>query len=69
LTPREREVLALLAVGEPNKAIARRLAISAKTVGNHVEHIYAKLGVGNRAGAALIAMQHGVVGANLPGSD
>jgi HD-GYP domain-containing protein (c-di-GMP phosphodiesterase class II) len=69
LTAREREVLALLAIGEPNKAIARRLDISAKTVGNHVEHIYAKLGVGNRAGAALIAMQQGIVGATLPGSD
>ena len=68
LTPREREVLALLAVGQTNKAIARRLGISAKTVGNHVEHVYAKLGVGNRAGAGLIAMQHGIVGANLPGS-
>ena len=69
LTPRERQVLALLAVGETNKAIARRLGISAKTVGNHVEHIYAKLGVGNRAGAALFAMQHGIVGATLPGPD
>jgi len=58
----------LLAAGETNKGIARRLGISAKTVGNHVEHIYAKLGVGNRAGAALIAMQRGIVGANLPGS-
>jgi HD-GYP domain-containing protein (c-di-GMP phosphodiesterase class II) len=61
LTPREREVLALLAVGETNKSIARRLGISAKTVGNHVEHIYAKLGVGNRAGAALVAMQQGIL--------
>lgn len=68
LTPREREVLELLAIGEPNKVIARRLGISAKTVGNHVEHIYAKLGVGNRAGAALVAMQQGIVGAHLPGS-
>jgi HD-GYP domain-containing protein (c-di-GMP phosphodiesterase class II) len=67
LTARECEILALLAVGEPNKVIARRLGISAKTVGNHVEHVYAKLGVGNRASAALIAMQHGIVGANLPG--
>lgn len=57
----------MLAVGEPNKVIARRLGISAKTVGNHVDHVYAKLGVGNRASAALIAMQHGIVGANLPG--
>jgi HD-GYP domain-containing protein (c-di-GMP phosphodiesterase class II) len=61
LTPRECDVLRLLAVGEPNKTIARRLGISAKTVSNHVEHIYAKLGVGNRAGAAFVAMQHGLV--------
>jgi len=39
----------------------------AKTVGNHIEHIYAKLGVGTRAGAALVAMQQGIVGAHLPG--
>ena len=48
LTARESEVLALLAVGLPNKAIARQLGISPKTVGNHVEHIYTKLGVTNR---------------------
>jgi HD-GYP domain-containing protein (c-di-GMP phosphodiesterase class II) len=68
LTPRELDVLRLLAVGETNKAIARRLGISAKTVSNHVEHVYAKLGVGNRAGAAMVAMQQGLVSAELPGS-
>ena len=61
LTARESEVLSLLAVGLPNKGIARQLGISPKTVGNHVEHIYTKLGVTNRAGAALLAMQHGLV--------
>lgn len=61
LTARECEVLALLATGLPNKGIARRLGIRPKTAGNHVEHIYTKLGVTNRAGAALLAMQHGVV--------
>jgi HD-GYP domain-containing protein (c-di-GMP phosphodiesterase class II) len=61
LTTRETEVLGLLARGLPNKAIAHRLRISPKTVSNHVEHIYAKLSVSNRAGAALIAMQQGVV--------
>ena len=61
LTARETEVLALLARGLPNKAIALRLRISPKTVGNHVEHIYAKLSVSNRAAAAMIAMQQGVV--------
>ncbi|HEX4902437.1 MAG TPA: HD domain-containing phosphohydrolase [Acidimicrobiales bacterium] len=62
LTARESEVLALLASGLPNKGIARQLGISPKTVGNHVEHVYTKLGVTNRAGAALLAMQHGLVG-------
>ncbi len=62
LTARESEVLSLLAEGLPNKSIARRLGISPKTVGNHVEHIYTKLGVSNRAGAAMEAMAHGLVG-------
>jgi HD-GYP domain-containing protein (c-di-GMP phosphodiesterase class II) len=60
LTAREREVLQLLTTGLPNKGIARRLAISPKTVGNHVEHIYGKLGVSNRAGAAMRAMELGL---------
>ena len=62
LTTRESEVLGLLAQGLPNKAIANRLGISPKTVGNHVEHIYTKLAVTNRAGAAMRAMQYGIVG-------
>jgi len=62
LTARESEVLALLARGLPNKGIARQLGISPKTVGNHVEHIYIKLGVANRAGAAMHAMQRGLMG-------
>ena len=62
LTGREAEVLALLTRGFPNKSIARQLQISPKTVSNHVEHIYAKLGVSNRAGAAMLAMQQGLAG-------
>jgi DNA-binding NarL/FixJ family response regulator len=62
LTARESDVLALLAQGLPNKGIARQLGISPKTVGNHVERIYTKLGVSNRAGAAMQAMQHGLIG-------
>jgi HD-GYP domain-containing protein (c-di-GMP phosphodiesterase class II) len=63
LTVRESEVLTLLAEGLPNKAMAHRLGISPKTVGNHVERIYSKLGVTNRAGAAMRAMEHGLAGA------
>jgi HD-GYP domain-containing protein (c-di-GMP phosphodiesterase class II)/DNA-binding CsgD family transcriptional regulator len=63
LTPRESEVLRLLAEGMTNKGIARRLAISPKTVGNHVEHIYGKLEVSNRAGAAMQAMRLGLLDA------
>lgn len=62
LTTRETEVLGLLAQGLSNKAIAAELGISRKTVGNHVEHIYTKLDVTNRAGAAMRAMEWGVVG-------
>jgi HD-GYP domain-containing protein (c-di-GMP phosphodiesterase class II) len=66
LTAREEEVLTLLAQGLPNKGIARQLGISPKTVGNHVEHVYSKLGVSNRAGAAMYAMQYGIA-ANYTG--
>ena len=62
LTARESDVLALLAQGMPNKRIARELGISPKTVGNHIEHVYSKLGVSNRTGAAMYAMQYGMVG-------
>jgi HD-GYP domain-containing protein (c-di-GMP phosphodiesterase class II) len=61
LTQREVEVLQLLARGLPNKAIAERLVISPKTVANHVEHIYAKIGASTRARAGLFAMQHGLL--------
>ncbi len=61
LTTREIEVLGLLSRGLPNKLIARQLAITPKTVGNHVEHIYAKLDVSSRAAAAMVAMQYGLV--------
>jgi HD-GYP domain-containing protein (c-di-GMP phosphodiesterase class II) len=61
LTPREVEVLRLLARGLSNKEIATRLVISPKTVGNHVEHIYAKIDASTRATASLFAMQHGLL--------
>jgi DNA-binding CsgD family transcriptional regulator len=62
LTAREVEVLALLARGHPNKEIARRLHLSPKTVGNHVEHIYAKIDVRTRAAATLFATRHDLLG-------
>jgi HD-GYP domain-containing protein (c-di-GMP phosphodiesterase class II) len=61
LTAREVEVLKLLARGLSNKAIAERLVISPKTVGNHIEHIYTKIGTSTRAAASLFAMQHGLL--------
>ena len=66
LTARELEVLALLARGHANKAIARQLVVSPRTVSSHVEHIYAKLGVSTRAQATLFAIQHGLVGSFEP---
>ncbi|MGH2749462.1 MAG: HD domain-containing phosphohydrolase [Actinomycetota bacterium] len=62
LTDREVEVLRLVAGGFSNKEIARKLTLSPKTVGHHVEHIYAKLEVSTRAGATLFAMKQGLLG-------
>jgi HD-GYP domain-containing protein (c-di-GMP phosphodiesterase class II) len=61
LTAREVEVLRLLARGLSNKQIAARLVIAPKTAGNHVEHIYGKIGASTRAGASLFAMHHGLL--------
>lgn len=60
LTPREVEVLALVGQGMSNKAIARRLAISAHTVKYHLEAIFAKLGVRSRAEAVTRGLRLGV---------
>jgi DNA-binding NarL/FixJ family response regulator len=61
LTNREVDVLCLVARGLSNKEIATRLVVTPKTVGNHIEHIYTKIDVTNRAGAALFAMRHGLL--------
>lgn len=61
LSDREVEVLRL-ARGGTNKDVARALRISAKTVQHHVAHIYTKIGVTSRAGAALFAAEHGLTG-------
>ena len=61
LTAREVEVLRLVARGLSNREIADQLVISPKTAGTHVEHIYTKIGVSNRAQASLFAMKHGLL--------
>ena len=44
-----------------NRQIAERLVITPKTAGNHIEHIYAKIGASSRAAAAMFAVQHGLL--------
>jgi HD-GYP domain-containing protein (c-di-GMP phosphodiesterase class II) len=61
LTAREVEVLGLLATGRSNREIAAELVLSTKTVGHHIESIYAKAAVSTRAGATMFAMEHGLV--------
>lgn len=61
LTPREIDVLCLVARGASNKEIAEALVISEKTARNHVERTYAKIGVSNRIGASMYALQQGLV--------
>lgn len=62
LSAREREVLALVAKGTSNREIARELFISEATVKTHLTHLYAKLGVNDRAAAVATAYQRGILG-------
>jgi HD-GYP domain-containing protein (c-di-GMP phosphodiesterase class II) len=62
LTDREVEVLRLVAQGRSNRQIAAELYIAEKTAGNHVEHVYTKLGVNNRTQASLAAIDWGLTG-------
>jgi HD-GYP domain-containing protein (c-di-GMP phosphodiesterase class II) len=61
LTERQVEVLRLLAMGLSNKQIADRLVVSPRTAERHVQDVYEKIGLRSRAGAALYAMEHGLV--------
>ncbi len=60
LSPRELQVLRLVASGETNKAIAAALVLSERTVDRHVSNIYAKLRVSSRAAATAYAYEHGL---------
>ena len=61
LTPREREILGLLAAGLDQRSIAEQLVISPKTVATHIQRILGKLGVRSRAQAVAYAHRHGLV--------
>ncbi len=61
LTPREVEILQLIAEGYPNKGIAAHLGITLKTVGNHREHIMAKLDLHDAAGLTRYAIRTGII--------
>jgi predicted ATPase/class 3 adenylate cyclase/DNA-binding CsgD family transcriptional regulator len=61
LSRREVQVLRLVAEGLTTREIANRLYISPKTADHHIQHVYTKIGVSNRAGATLWAFQHDVV--------
>jgi DNA-binding NarL/FixJ family response regulator len=66
LSPREREVLVLVAEGLPNKLIARRLEISEKTVKAHLTRVFQQIGVTDRTQAALWAERQGLTGPDAP---
>jgi HD-GYP domain-containing protein (c-di-GMP phosphodiesterase class II) len=61
LTPREIEVLTLIARGASTRQVARTLGIAARTAGTHIERIYTKIGASTRSTATLFAMQQGLL--------
>jgi DNA-binding NarL/FixJ family response regulator len=61
LTPQENVILRLMAEGHRNRAIAAQLGISERTVGNHINNIYSKLGISDRAQAIRYAIRTGVI--------
>jgi DNA-binding NarL/FixJ family response regulator len=67
LTPREAEVLGLIAEGLTNGEIAERLVVSAATVKSHVNHIFAKIGARDRAQAVVYAYANGITGSSSTG--
>jgi DNA-binding NarL/FixJ family response regulator len=67
LSPREREILALLADGKSQQEISTALVISSKTVATHIQHLLSKLGVHSRAQAVATAFRLGLVDADVSG--
>jgi two-component system, NarL family, response regulator len=61
LTPRELDVLRLIAAGNPNKEIARQLFIAEETVKSHVTNILSKLGANDRTHAVTIGLKRGII--------
>jgi DNA-binding NarL/FixJ family response regulator len=61
LSPRERQILTLLAEGRTQRQIADELVISSKTVATHIQHVLSKLGVNTRAQAVSVAFRRGLV--------
>jgi two-component system nitrate/nitrite response regulator NarL len=61
LTPREQEILHLIAAGKSLPEIAKELYLGLTTVKTHVQHLYSKLGVSDRAAAVAIAMRRGLI--------
>ena len=61
LTPRELEVLRLVAAGSSNREIAEALVISEHTVARHVQNIFAKLDVSSRTAAGAFAFEHALI--------
>jgi len=66
LTPREIQVLSLIAAGASTRQVAHALAITEKTAGTHIERIYAKTGASTRSTATLFALQHGLLDQPTP---
>jgi DNA-binding CsgD family transcriptional regulator len=69
LTPRESDVVALIAAGVPNTEIARRLELSMNTVKSHIRTAYRAMGVTSRTQAVLWAVEHGVTAPVVPMRD
>ena len=65
LTPRETDVVALIAAGAPNKEISRRLELSMNTVKSHIRTAYRAMGVTSRTQAVLWAVEHGITAPRL----